>query len=155
MKSIFNVGLLAMISMACLACEPINRFEASEPVDSKGWNRIDTFEYNFMPADTAVYFKESILVRHTNDYPYRNMWLGKLVFENDTLIQRDSIQIQLSSNQEQDWLGNCINDICEIDATISLNNKLNHSNYTVKLIQINRDNPLNQILSIGYRIQPQ
>ena len=151
----FSSAILAIFGLCLCACQPINRFEKVMVIEDTGWKQSDTLEFTFHPADTATYFKESILIRHTNLYSFQNIWLGKLLYVGDSLVKKDSFQLQLASNQSAEWLGNCISDICEIDAMVSLNNHYEDEDYTVKLLQINRQDPLQDVLSVGYRIQPQ
>ena len=58
--------------------------------------------------DTSATYEIQILLRHTSQYPYQNLWLFVDEYAGDMHIQRDTIEAMLADDYGR-WLGNGIN----------------------------------------------
>lgn len=71
-----KTALILMLSLLMAACSRHqNDYAAFSDVDSDGWAYGHSFLYLPQTEDSVVQGSLMVAVRHTNDYPYRNLWL--------------------------------------------------------------------------------
>ena len=75
---------------------------------SGNWHMDSVAHFEYQIADTALGYQMNIYVRHTDRYPYQNMWL----FVGDSAKQ-DTIQFYLADERGR-WLGNKHNAFMEV-----------------------------------------
>ena len=89
-----------VLAVVCLAaCN--NNIEYSQfcSIPSEQWAIDEVAQFDYAIADTAVDYRMLIYVRHTERYPYQNMWL----FVNNA-NRVDTIEFYLADDRGQ-WLG--------------------------------------------------
>jgi gliding motility-associated lipoprotein GldH len=133
------------------SCTTLDVFEKSTPFPSQNWNSNNAVSVDFAVTDTNSLHNFYLVLRHTEKYPYKNIWLQLTIKSpNDTsVIKRE---FTLADNSK--WLGATIDDIT--DHRIMFNPqpiKLKKGNYNFTIKQIMRENPLPHILSAGIRVQ--
>ncbi|GAA4456112.1 gliding motility lipoprotein GldH [Rurimicrobium arvi] len=123
--------------------------------------------------DTTIHYNISFLIRHTNNYPYSNIWL-KLGIKGpgDTTFTNTRVEVPLATPQGQ-WLGTGMGEIYEqrrmivvdhnaIPVTLDLvslsENSYNNlfskkGRYEIRLEHNMRDNMLPDVLQVGLRIE--
>lgn len=93
----------------------------------------------------------SAIIRHTNKYPYSNIWVKfTAISKNDTITKDINIPLT-KNNQNREWANEGMGDIYEFKFPISSFPK-DVGDYTFTLENIMRDNPLPEVLHIGLRI---
>ena len=90
------IGFLMLLT-SCAGNIEYTRF-ATFP--SEKWNVDSIAQFDFTISDTTIDYQLLIYVRHTENYPYQNMW----IFVDDGLSQ-DTIEFYLADDRGQ-WLGN-------------------------------------------------
>ena len=135
------------------SCTTIDVFEKSKSFSDQSWNSNDTANFSFEITDTTSFYNFYMILRHTEKYPYKNIWLELTVKDGvtPTTFKREFILADASK-----WLATAtvIDDI--IDHRIIFNPepiKLKKGIYSFTLKQIMRENPLPYILSAGVRVQ--
>lgn len=89
-----------VLAVVCLAaCN--NNIEYSQfcSIPSEQWDVDEVASFDYAIADTAVDYRMLIYVRHTERYPYQNMWLFV-----DNADRVDTIEFYLADDRGQ-WLG--------------------------------------------------
>ncbi|MFY8128178.1 MAG: gliding motility lipoprotein GldH [Chitinophagaceae bacterium] len=147
MKFFFSIIFLVVLA----SCSTLDVYEKTSIIKNQTWYSNDTCTVNFNITDTASFYNFYFVCRHLQQYPYRNIYLQIQVNQPDTsfLVTRE---FQLADNSK--WLGTTIDDITE--HRILFNNqgsKLKKGNYTFKINQIMREDPLPYLLNAGIRIE--
>ncbi len=148
------IGVLCCSLVA--ACMPAPHYQKQEAIPQNAW------AYNFRPTftfdikDSTAYYQPYFIIRHTQAYPYNNIWLWMYIKRpGDTVARKERINIVLAEANGK-WLGKGMGEIYEQRMAISLGDSVNLSvpgTYEVTLEQNMRLNPLPDILNVGLRVE--
>ena len=97
-----HLSLVICLILGCLAftsCRNDIVYSQFHPIPSEKWQVDSVASFDYTIADTTVDYRMLIYVRHTERYPYQNMWL----FVGDG-THRDTIEFYLADDRGQ-WLG--------------------------------------------------
>lgn len=147
MKFLLGISFLLVI----VSCNTLDVYEKTNIIKNQSWFSNDTSIINFNITDTGSLYNFYFVCRHLQQYPYKNIYLQIQVNQPDTSFMLTR-EFQLADNSK--WLGTTIGDITE--HRILFNNqasKLKKGNYTFKVNQIMREDPLPYILNAGIRIE--
>ena len=104
--------------------------------------------YDYTITDAESNYRMLIYVRHTERYPYQNMWL----FVGDSLHQ-DTIEFYLADDRGQ-WLGDKHHGFIEMPVLLEENYHFpDTGSYYMTIRQGMRDSVLRGITDIGLEIQ--
>jgi gliding motility-associated lipoprotein GldH len=104
-NKILTAGILATVLLLTACREDIvySRFvsvsDAETPVSPKGWHMDSAVHIQYSIPDANASYQVLVYVRHTEHYPYQNMWL----FIGDS-VRQDTIEFYLADDRGQ-WLG--------------------------------------------------
>lgn len=106
-KTLATAGaLFGLLMSACSA--PDNDYSAFSTINPDGWAYGHTFVYRPEIADSIARGSLSVMVRHSNDYPYRNLWLEvsyqQLHADSTITFCRDTVNMPLA-DLYGNWLG--------------------------------------------------
>lgn len=163
MKLLFACALLSMFAFACKPPR-MDTFEKNRDIHRSEWAVADrpSFELELAPEDTAFYYNMYVNVRHTDAYPYSNLWI---IIQ--TQAPGDSVPVSLRvelplADTYGKWTGSGVNgivvtgndDIYEHRIPIQQNAIFGKPGiYRFAFEQNMRQNPLPDILSMGLRIE--
>lgn len=100
------VGLSATLS----SCTRSTIYQASYSVSRLGWSSDSVLTFAIPAPDQVQPYELILNIRHTENYPYQNLWL----FMNDT------IEIYLADDRGR-WLGNSKNGLVEMPVLLDEN----------------------------------
>ena len=145
------LGLLAAGWLS--SCAQINLFEKQVAIPDQQWQRSFRPSYSFEIEDTAALYNMYIVVRHTDNYEYNNLWLRVGSMPPGDTITYENLIVELATPTR--WLGTGISDIFEVRKLISPGPAAFRKPgiYTFTLEQIMRENPLEHIMNVGIRIE--
>ena len=156
MHKIIFPFVLALLLSSCLS-SPYYQKEYSIPGNKWGYGFQPSF--NFEVTDTTALYSLQFLIRHTDAYPYANIWL--MVYTKkpgDTTFEKTRIEIPLAEPSGK-WLGRGMGEVWEHRMPIS------HEGDTVMLRKKGmweikfghnmRMDPLPEVLQVGLRVQKQ
>lgn len=148
------VTLLLNLQFSCMQS---NVFEKNVAIPSHAWK--DNFKpvYSFDISDTSSLYNLKLTLRHTDAYPFANLWLKVSMLEpgqtKDSVVK---IEIPLAQ-EDGKWLGEGMNEIWEHQLPLSKNASPirfhKKGTYKIQLQQIMRTNPLPQVMSVGVRLE--
>ena len=152
-----RVPIVILTILFFVQCKPIDLYERTIDIPKHQWSGDFVPSCSFTISDAQALYQASLILRHTDAYPFNNIWLDVQIEAPDTLYSFRTEQIL--GNNEQGWLGTGLNDVYE--HRIPLNNELakagvsfrRSGNYTFRLKQIMREDPLPAILQAGIRIE--
>lgn len=153
----YRTFVFTLVVLGTLAgCLPAPYFQKQEAIPQYAWN------YNFKPVfsfeitDTIPDYQPYFIIRHTQAYPYNNVWVWVSVkTPGDTVVKKTRVNIVLAEASGK-WLGRGMGEIYEQRLPIDLSSVTNfHSagTYEVSLEQNMRINPLPDVLNVGLRIE--
>lgn len=119
------------------------------------WHWNFTPEINFSITDSLSAYDVFVIVRHTEAYEYRNLWLFvSTKLPEDTIFRKERFELLLQSPSGK-WLSaSNMDDIWEHRLLLFKGIQFKKTGtYRIQLEQNMRDNPLKHIMNAGIRIQ--
>jgi len=153
-----NIAALVIVSLFCFlsGCLPAPYYQKEEAVPQDAWAYSFKPSFEFNITDTTVGYQPYFLIRHTQAYPYSNLWvLLYIKTPGDSLIKVERVNVPLAENTGK-WLGRGMGEIYEQRLPMNLGDSVNFNRkgtYTISLEQNMRINPLPEILNVGIRIE--
>ena len=99
-----KVLLLAISSLLLVACQQNVVFTEYESLPADGWNMDSVVVFHPTIEDSIGNYQMLISIRHTDRYPYQNMWMFVDVKQDSVLLRRDTIEAQMA-NARGEWYG--------------------------------------------------
>lgn len=139
---------LAALALALTACRQDIVFSQFVSIPSGDWHVDSVAQFNYQIPDKKVGYQVLVYVRHTERYPYQNMWL---FLDNGT--QRDTIEFYLADDRGQ-WLGDKHHGFIEMPVLIEQNYHFPDTGRYYMAIQHGmRDSLLRGVTDIGVEIK--
>jgi gliding motility-associated lipoprotein GldH len=133
---------------------PTGVFEKDVAIPNHQWESSFAPEISFTIEDTASTYDVFLVLRHTDAYHYNNIWIKATVLEpGSAQSQSGQYDLALATNQKG-WLGSAMDDIFENRVLIQPNTKFKKpGTYRMTIEQIMREDPLQQVLNVGIRVE--
>jgi len=151
--------LLFIVSFLFSSCSTVDLYEKTATIPGHSWKSSYKPSFTFTIKDTASTYQLFLVIRHKDKYNYNNIWLNLSVKSpGQDLAKTFRVDKQLGSD-EKGWLGTGMDDIYEFRKELNDELALNSvsfrrpGDYTFTLEQIMREDPLNNVLSVGLRIE--
>ena len=107
----------------------------------------------FNISDTNSYYNLSLVVRHTDAYVYNNIWLNVGLQSPGDSMYFQKIDFTLGDDAAG-WEGAGMNDIWEVRKLLKAHTRFKkNGEYQFRILQIMRDDPLKNIMSVGLRVE--
>lgn len=139
-----------LLVIGCLAFTSCNNdivYSQFRPIPSGEWHVDSVAQFDYTIADNEIGYQVLVYVRHTERYPYQNMWL---FLDNGT--QRDTIEFYLADDRGQ-WLGDKHHGFIEMPVLIEQNyHFVDTGKYAVTIQHGMRDSVLRGITDVGFEI---
>lgn len=90
---------LAALALALTACRQDIVYSHFCSIPSENWHIDSVAQFDYTIEDAGIDYQMLLYVRHTERYPYQNMWLFV-----DNGIYQDTIEFYLADDRGQ-WLG--------------------------------------------------
>ena len=139
--------------LSITACQTIPLSEQNTIHPDHQWNSSKPEKYLFNITDTNQLYKIIIVIRHHNAYHYKNIWIELSHSSTGDKAQTETFNLNLA-NDQKGWLGTGMDDI--FDQRIPLYSKpikLKYGIHTFIIKHTMREDPLQNILSTGIRIE--
>ena len=145
--------LLVCLSLLIVtaSCEHSNFFEKVHSFPAHEWPSSETPAFHFEVVDTAATYQLFFVFRHTDAYHFKNIWLQLHIHAPDSSY---TINREFTLADNNKWLGAGMDDIYEHRILFSPQPiRLQKGNYTFALQQIMREDPLQNVMNAGIRVQ--
>ena len=157
MRSILNNRLYLLIAVSALliasSCTTIDLYEKTVVIPGHKWSSHFKPSFDFTIQDTTASYQLFLVLRHNEKYSFNNIYVNlsaKLPGQDTSVrIRRD---LQLATN-EKGWNGTGMDDIYEHRIKLGDPQTLKAGTYTFTLEQIMREDPLENIMNAGLRIE--
>lgn len=141
---------LVAIAVLFSSCRNDIVYSHFSPIPSEKWHMDSVAHFDYTITDTQPAYRMLIYVRHTERYPYQNMWL----FIGDSL-HRDTIEFYLADDRGQ-WLGDKHHGFIEMPVLLEDNYHFpDTGTYYIDITHGMRDTLLRGITDVGFEILKQ
>ena len=142
--------MISVLAAGLASCGPAVVYEATHEIpDTNGWAYGDTARFEFAVPDTSQHYDLSIIVAHSPDYAYENLYLN--IFTDLPTGRRTVERISLDlAGDFGVWLGDCSGGRCTLARPILSNTRYQTAGaYGITLEQHSRHETLAGIQSVG------
>lgn len=149
-----SFGLVLLAGLFLSSCTTMDTFERNAEIPQHQWSYSLQPEVEFTITDTISPYNVFVTLRHTDAYAYKNIWLYISTKQpGDSTFQKERFELTLQ-NQNGEWIGTGMSDIWEVRYPLFSNVRFKkQGNYTIRLQQTMRDNPLLHVMNAGIRIE--
>lgn len=149
--------LLCLVPCAFLffSCTPIDLYEKSASIPGHSWKSSYKPSFNFTIKDTSSPYQLFLILRHNDKYSFNNIYLNLYIQLPGTDSSIKIMKDLTLATDEKGWLASGMDDIYEHRIKLGDPEMLDPGNYTFVLEQIMRENPLNNVLNVGLRVEKQ
>lgn len=153
----FFIGVLLLTGCVWLSsCTRINLYEKVVSIPDHEWKNSFRPSFSFEIKDTTVPYQLYVILRHNEKYNYNNIWVNLHTKSPDGTVSKAQYELPLATN-EKGWLGTGMDDLYEHRIALTPINQQFYFKkagmYTFSLEQVMREDPLKNVLNIGFRIE--
>jgi gliding motility-associated lipoprotein GldH len=144
------VYILLFVCVLC-SCGKTDLYEKLHAFPKQEWSASDSAVFNVTIKDSVTPHQLYLVFRHNDTYHFKNLWLQIQVKAPDTTysIRRD---FTLADNEK--WLGTGMNDVYEHRVPFSSSpTLLKAGDYHFVFKQVMREDPLENVVNVGLRIE--
>ena len=149
-----HLFILSAVLVGLTACNKglvYSRFQSvsSEQTLSSigGWHVDSVTSFNYTIEDAAAEYRMLVYVRHTERYPYQNMWLFV-----DEGTHRDTVEFYLADDRGR-WLGDKHHGFIEMPVLYEAARQFpDTGTYTIRIAHGMRDSVLRGVTEVGVEI---
>jgi gliding motility-associated lipoprotein GldH len=153
MKHWSKIYCILLVLVFLGACQTIDLYEQVTTYPDHQWSSKQVNQYQFSIADSNALYNMYFVIRHHNAYHYKNIWLQVNTKAAGDSLQKQTININLADDMNG-WLGSGMDDIYDHRVLINAKPiKLPKGNFTISTQQIMREDPLQNILTTGIRVE--
>jgi gliding motility-associated lipoprotein GldH len=145
---------LLLVPMCLSTCTTVDLYEKNVTIPGHKWSSAFQPEFTFTIKDTTVPYQLFLVLRHTDKYNYRNIYVN-LYTRQPGIDTTSKIRFDLTlATDEKGWLATGMDDIYEHRLTLTAPGYFKRSGtYTYTVEQIMREDPLENIMNVGLRIE--
>ena len=145
---IILAGLVFAACMVITSCNGNIVYHRYMTTNQEGWNCKDTLIFR-LDSLKAGNYNTYIGIRHTESYPYRDLWLSVSTMNGG---KNDTLHIYLA-NDRGNWNSNgSTGGFYQYETNGPLLHYINKTDSVIKITHVMRDNPLKYITDIGLKI---
>ncbi|HVG40325.1 MAG TPA: gliding motility lipoprotein GldH [Chitinophagaceae bacterium] len=159
-KKLFTVTSFYLLPFTFLlltaSCGRIDMYEKVSPIPKQEWQSSYKPSFTFSISDTTAAYQLFLILRHNNKYNYNNLWVN--VYRKKPNGQVSKVLYELRLAGKEGWTATGMDDIFE--HRLPLAPQPNDSfyfdqkgPYTFTVEHIMREEPLDNVLNVGVRIE--
>ncbi|MFT4154558.1 gliding motility lipoprotein GldH [Parafilimonas sp.] len=134
------------------ACNTIDVFEKTAPIPLHEWSSHNPLSFTFQAKDSMAYYNIYFVLRHTEAYHFNNIWIDFTATFPGKKPQTQRFNLPLANGEG--WIGTAMDDIVEQRVLLfNKPSKLDSGAYTFMVRQVMREEPLENILNAGVRVE--
>lgn len=135
------------------ACTFIDVYEKTEAFSKHEWSNNNKLTFTFTITDTTAPYNIYAVIRHTDAYHWNNIWLSVTTIAPGEAASVQQVNLKLGDNTKG-WLGTAMDDIIEHRVLLTRYPvKLKKGNYNFVVQQIMREDPLQNVMNAGIRVE--
>jgi len=142
-----------LVSYLLPGCTTVDLYEKSVTVPKHAWENSFRPSFDFEIKDTTTPYKLFLILRHNEKYNFNNIYVNVYVKgPGQDTAQKIQENLVLATN-EKGWLASGMDDIYDHRIQLGPEQSLKAGKYNFIIEQIMRENPLNNVLNVGLRIE--
>jgi gliding motility-associated lipoprotein GldH len=144
--------LILIAAFLFTACNTIDVYEKTTPIPKHEWSSNNLLPFTFIAKDSQAYYNVYFVLRHTETYHFNNLWIDFTAAFPGRKPQTQRLNLTLAN--AKGWMGTAMDDI--IEQRVLLFNKptkLDSGTYTFSIRQVMREDPLENVLNAGIRVE--
>lgn len=139
---------LIILTLFLISCGPRPIYEEEKTVSSTSWSTEEPLDFETSIADTAATYELQLIVEHTPNYKYENIYLQIETHFPSQDPKTEQLSIDLATNKGE-WVGNCSRNACKCKVYLLDNFKFPaQGDYRFIVRQFTRDESLSGILGM-------
>lgn len=143
--------LLLITSLLLVGCQGDIVYTAFKTLPNTGWESDSSLCYQPVIVDSILNCQMLITIRHTDAYPYQNLWLFVDIQKDSIPVTRDTIECYMA-NERGEWLGGGLS-IHELPLLYNDNYQFARiGEYQISITQGMREDTLIGIKEVGVKI---
>ncbi len=148
--------LVAVCLWLFSSCTQINLFEKVVAIPKSEWQSSFKPSFTFSISDTTAGYQLFLILRHTDRYNYNNLWIN--VYRKKPGGQVSKVVYELPLAGKDGWMATGMDDLYEhrIPLAPLANDSFYFDQkgaYTFTIEHIMREDPLQQVMNVGLRIE--
>lgn len=149
----FNIKkLIVVLAVLLMGCGPSIVYEQQEAVEATGWEAENKKDFRFEISDTSKLYNIAIIVKHSELYPYANLWCFTEITAPNSAVLIDTVNLQLADHTGE-WYGKKFMSTFSVMHPFKQGIKfVKPGNYYFSVQQGMRYQKLKQIEAIGVRV---
>ncbi len=153
-----HVSRLTLLVLLLASCKPSPQYQDHFNVPGGAWNSKFQPQFDFDVDDTSAGYQLFLLIRHTDAYPFSNIWLTvESRGPRDSSFRKVRAEVPLAAASGQ-WLGRGMGEVWEQRVSFPIllsgfTGRLQKGRYTIRLTQDMRRDPLPEVLTVGLRLE--
>jgi gliding motility-associated lipoprotein GldH len=133
------------------SCTSIDIYEKDVTIPGFKWQSNFRPEFTFTIKDTTVPYQLFLVLRHNERYNYNNIWINLYSQPPGDTMHKASFELPLATNEK--WLGTGMDDIYEHRIKLTNAQYLKAGVFHFRIEQIMREDPLENVMDVGLRIE--
>jgi gliding motility-associated lipoprotein GldH len=150
--------LLLFLLPAALSCNTIDLYERTVSLPGHAWQSSFKPQFRFNIKDTTSAYQVYIILRHNDRYNYNNIWVNLSIQGPGDSVRKVPYELPLAA-RNSGWLGTAMGDVYEHRIALTPQNQRfrfqRAGEYVYTLEQIMREDPLQEVMDVGIRIEKQ
>jgi len=143
--------LLVPCTLYLASCTTVDLYEKDITIPGFKWKSSFKPEFTFLIKDTSVQYQLFLVLRHNEKYNYNNIWVNLYSQPPGDTMHKAPFELPLASSAG--WLGTGMDDIYEHRVNLTKPITLKAGLYHFKLEQIMREDPLENVMNVGLRVE--
>ena len=144
--------ILAVIIIFLAGCNTIDLYEKTTLIPRHEWSSNNRLNFTFNAADSLAYYNIYLVLRHTESYHFNNIWIDFTAAFPGQKATTQRLNVTLAN--ANGWLGSAMDDIIEQRILLFRNpTRLPAGTYNFSLQQVMREDPLENVLNAGIRVE--
>ena len=147
--------LSVLISSFLASCNTVDIFEKNVAIPNHAWNSQFKPSISFDITDTTSLYNIYVVIRHTDAYRYKNIWVNIAAQPPGGASTSQSLELQLATDSKG-WLGTGMDDIFEHRILLTAAQqpeRLKKGTYHFRIGHIMREDPLEHVMNVGIRVE--
>jgi gliding motility-associated lipoprotein GldH len=152
MKLIKNCWLFFIsCTLVLSSCTKIDLYEKDITVPGFKWKSNFQPEFTFNIKDTTSPYQLFFVLRHNEKYNFNNIWINLYSQPPGDTVHKASFELQLANSEK--WLASGMDDIYEHRIKLTDPQYLKAGVYHFRIEQIMREDPLENVMNVGLRVE--
>jgi gliding motility-associated lipoprotein GldH len=143
---------LVCLTLFISSCTRVDLYEKNVNIPGFSWKSSFKPEFSFTIKDSSSQYQLFLVLRHNEKYNFNNIWINLYSQPPGDSVHKSIYELSLATN-EKGWLATGVDDVYEHRIPLTDAPFLKAGIYHFKVEQIMREDPLQNVMSVGLRLE--